>query len=81
MAKIDYSKEAIKLSSKIVKYLNSEFGYSLKEIGELAGGLSESYMSRIKNGKRSFRLAHLIALECNFDESISSFIKDARELY
>jgi len=49
------------LSSDIVKHLRRD-GKTLKEIGKLAG-LSESFISRVGKGERSFTVKHLLKLE------------------
>jgi hypothetical protein len=50
------------VSHDIVRHLQSQ-GKTLKEIGELMGGLSESFISRVLHKQRSFTLRHLSALE------------------
>ena len=49
------------LSSDIVKYLQQN-SRTLKQIGKLAG-LSESFISRVGKGERSFTIKHLLKLE------------------
>ena len=49
------------LSSDIVRYLRQN-DRTLKDIADLTG-LSESYVSRVGNGKRNFRIDHLVRLE------------------
>jgi len=48
-------------SAEIVEYLRGQ-GKTLKEIGRLTG-LSESYVSRVGQGDRNFRVDHLVRLE------------------
>ena len=48
-------------SSAIVTHLLKE-GFTLKQIGDLIG-LSESFLSYVKKGKRNFTIAHLSGLE------------------
>lgn len=48
-------------SAEIVEYLRQR-GKTLKEIGRLTG-LSESYVSRVGQGERNFRVDHLVKLE------------------
>ena len=51
-----------KVSHDIVMYFQSQ-GKTLKEVGELMGGLSESFISRVLHKQRSFTFRHMVALE------------------
>ena len=50
------------VSYDIVRYLQGQ-DRTLKEIGELMGGLSESFISRVLHKQRSLTLRHLSTLE------------------
>lgn len=50
------------VSCDLVRHFQGQ-GRTLKEIGEMMGGLSESFISRVLNKQRSFTLRHLSALE------------------
>lgn len=53
---------SLDFSADIVQFLRQDLGYTLKKIGELIG-LSESYISRVRKGERSFTVKHLVRLE------------------
>lgn len=65
------------LSADIVSYLRTD--KTLKEIGALAG-LSESFMSRVAKGKRSFRFEHLVKLEISLGKPLPALLLKARNL-
>lgn len=48
-----------RLSANIVNFLRQEKGIEFYEIGQWAGGLTESFVNRVANGKNSFTCAHL----------------------
>jgi len=64
------------LSSEIVSYLQSR-GMTLRHIGKLAG-LSESFVSRVANGHRSFTIRHLEALETELGRTLPALLLEAK---
>lgn len=64
------------VSYDIVRYLQSE-GKTLKEIGILMGGLSESFISRVLHKQRSFTLRHLSTLERTLQKPLPLIIAAA----
>ena len=66
------------LSRDIVKYLRNK-KKKLKEIGELTG-LSESFISRVARGERTFRIEHLVQIERNLGRPLPLLLLEATEL-
>ncbi|HRX86372.1 MAG TPA: helix-turn-helix transcriptional regulator [Phycisphaerae bacterium] len=63
------------LSSALVAYLRRE-GKTLREIGEMVG-LSESFVSRVANGERSFTIEHLALFEAALGEPLPALVMQA----
>jgi transcriptional regulator with XRE-family HTH domain len=63
------------LSAALVAYLRQQ-GKNLREIGELVG-LSESFVSRVANGQRSFTIDHLALFEQSVGEPLPALILQA----
>ncbi len=66
------------ISHNIVKYLQGE-GLTLRKIGILMG-LSESFVSRVSNGQRSFTLDHLSKLEKALEKPLPAILIESTPL-
>lgn len=66
------------LSAAIVKQLQQE-GMTLKEIGDMMGGLSHAFISQVKNGKKNFTMARLEKLEIALDRPLPMLLLQAVE--
>jgi transcriptional regulator with XRE-family HTH domain len=60
------------ISASLVSYLRDQ-GQTLREIGEMIG-LSESFISRVAKGERSFTLDHLSAFEQALGEPLPALL-------
>lgn len=63
-------------SAKVVSYLRKT--RSLKEIGELTG-CTESFISLVGSGKRSFTIDHLLAIETSLAKPLPLLILESLE--
>ena len=66
------------ISSDIVHFLQEKKGLTLKQIGNLMGGLSESFICRVKLQQREFTLKHLLILEKTLNYPLPLLILEAR---
>jgi transcriptional regulator with XRE-family HTH domain len=66
---------APEFSAALVAYLRNQ-GRNLREIGEMIG-LSESFVSRVSNGERSFTIDHLAHFEQALGEPLPALIMQA----
>jgi transcriptional regulator with XRE-family HTH domain len=64
------------LSMALVEYFREQ-GRTLRDIGELVG-LSESFISRVANGHRSFTIDHLEEFERRLGQPLAALLLDAR---
>lgn len=66
------------VSSDIVRYLQDQ-GMTLRKIGGILR-LSESFISRVRNGQRSFTLEHLTRLERAIKKPLPIILMEATQL-
>ncbi len=69
-------------SANLVKFLKEKKGMTLKKIGQMAGGLSESFISRVANRKSNFTCDHLARIEESMGQPLAFLLINAtpREL-